>query len=81
MKGILGVRPDRQQILALQRCKLPENAALVELFRQRLEETKQSLTAAEEPVRIYRLQGRAEVLIAILDSIEKSSELLERATK
>lgn len=46
-----------------------------------LEETKTSLIAAEEPVRIHRLQGRAEVLSEFLDSVAKSDEIMERVDK
>lgn len=66
---------------SLMRCKLPESAALLELFRDRLEETKTALVAADDPVRIHRLQGRAEVLIDFLEAVEKSPEILERITK
>ena len=62
---------------ALSRCKL-ENPVLLELIRQRLEDTKRSLVAADDAVRIHRLQGRAEVLMDFLEAIEKSPEVLER---
>lgn len=77
MSIFLGPKPDRQHMQALQRCKL-ENPVILELFRQRLEETKRSLVAADDAVRIHRLQGRAEVLMDFLEAIEKSPEILER---
>lgn len=46
-----------------------------------LEDTKTSLIAAEDPVRIHRLQGRAEVLSEFLDSVSKSDEIMERVDK
>lgn len=63
---------------ALYRCKLPENEALLLLFRNKLEEVKTSLVQAEDQVRIHRLQGRAEVLMDFLESVEKSNEILDR---
>jgi hypothetical protein len=62
----------------LYRCKLPEHEALLALFRSKLEETKNSLVQAEDPVRIHRLQGRAEVLTDFLEAVEKSREILDR---
>lgn len=63
---------------ALYRCKHPESEALLSLFRNKLEETKNSLVLAEDPVRIHRLQGRAEVLTDFLEAVEKSREILDR---
>lgn len=62
----------------LYRCKLPENEALLDLFRTRLEEVKSSLVVAEDHVRIHRLQGRAEALSDFLEAVEKSPEILAR---
>jgi hypothetical protein len=78
MNIFVGPKPDRQQIQALNRCKLPENEALVRLLQVKLEETKNSLMLAEELVKLYRLQGRAEALADFLEAVEKSSEILER---
>ena len=78
MKIFVGQKPDRQQIQALMRCKLPESEALLALFRTRLDETKAALIQAEEPHRIYRLQGRAEVLADFLEAVEKSPEVFDR---
>jgi hypothetical protein len=78
MKIFVGNKPTRQQMQALQRCKLPESEALLDVFRVRLEETKTALIHAEEPARISRLQGRAETLFDFLEAVEKSSEIYER---
>ena len=78
MKIFIGQKPDRQHMFALQRCKLDENGALLDLFRKKLEETKESLMFADDPVRIHRLQGRAEVLSDFLEAVEKSSEIFDR---
>ena len=78
MKIFVGQKPDRQQIQALMRCKLPESESLLALFRVRLEETKTALIAADDPVRIHRLQGRAEALADFLEAVEKSSEVFDR---
>jgi hypothetical protein len=78
MKIFVGQKPDRKHIQALFRCKLPENEALLELFKTKLDEVKTSLVLAEDPVRIHRLQGRAEVLTDFLEAVEKSREVLDR---
>jgi hypothetical protein len=78
MKIFVGQRPDRQHMQALMRCKLPESAQLLALFRARLDETKVALMSAEEPARIYRLQGRAEALADFLEAVEKSPEVFDR---
>jgi len=78
MKIFIGQKPDPQHMQALVRCKLGENGALMDLFRKRLEETKDSLIVADDPVRIHRLQGRAEVLADFLEAVEKSSEIFDR---
>jgi flagellar biosynthesis/type III secretory pathway chaperone len=78
MKIFVGPKPDRQQIQALLRCKQPEMAALVELFRTRLEETKSALIVADDYHRICKLQGRAEVLADFLEAVEKSQEVFDR---
>jgi len=77
MKIFIGPKPDRQQVQALHRCKL-ENGALMDLFRKKLEETKDSLILADDPIRIHRLQGRAEVLADFLEAVEKSPEIFDR---
>lgn len=81
MKLFVGVKPTRQHMQALLRCKLPENEALLSLFRERLDEVKQALVAAEDTIRIHRLQGRAEMLIDFLEAVEKSPEILDRISK
>lgn len=78
MKIFVGLKPDRQHMQALNRCKLDENGALLDLFRKKLEETKVALILADEPVRIHRLQGRAEVLSDFLEAVEKSHEIFDR---
>lgn len=78
MKIFVGQKPDRKHMQALYRCKHPENEALLELFKLKLEEVKNSLVLAEDPIRIHRLQGRAEALTDFLEAVEKSREILDR---
>ena len=78
MKIFVGQKPDRKHIQALYRCKHPESEALLELFQTKLDEVKTALIQAEDPVRIHRLQGRAEVLTDFLEAVEKSQEVLAR---
>ncbi len=63
---------------ALNRCKHPEQEALLDLFKTKLDEVKTALIQAEDPVRIHRLQGRAEALTDFLEAVEKSQEVLAR---
>ena len=63
---------------ALNRCKLPENEALLKLFQEKLNEAKNALVQADNPVLLHRLQGRAETLQDFLDSVEASNEILAR---
>jgi hypothetical protein len=72
-------KTDRQQIQALARCKQPDNEALLALLRHVLEETKVSLVSASDQVRLHRLQGRAELIIDFLESVEKSVEILAKS--
>lgn len=78
MKIFVGQKPDRKHIQALTRCKQPEQEALLDLFKTKLDEVKTALVLAEDPVRIHRLQGRAEVLTDFLEAVEKSNEILAR---
>ena len=78
MKIFIGNKPDRQHMQALIRCKLQENESLLMLFKAKLEETRNSLMVAEEPHRVYRLQGQAQVLTDFLEAVEKSSEVFDR---
>jgi hypothetical protein len=78
MKIFIGQKPDRKHIQALIRCKHPESEALLDLFKTKLDEVKTALILAEDPVRIHRLQGRAEALTDFLEAVEKSQEVLAR---
>jgi len=78
MKIFVGAKPDRKHIQALIRCKHPDSEPMLDMFRKSLEETKLALIAADDPVRIHRLQGRAEVLSDFLEAVSKSPEILER---
>ena len=78
MKIFVGQKPDPQHMQALVRCKLGENGALLDLFRKKLEETKNSLVVADDLVKVHRLQGRAEVLADFLEAVERSSEIFDR---
>jgi hypothetical protein len=78
MNMILGTKPSRQELMALMRFRLPENAALVELLRTRLEAQKSSLIVADNPDHLRRLQGSARVLQDFLEAIDQSPEILER---
>jgi len=69
---------DRAQLVALVRCKSPEMAPLVQLFENVLKDLKTSLIHAAETERICRLQGKAMVIVEILEAIETAPSILER---
>lgn len=81
MSIFLSPRPEVKHVQALNKCRLPENEALISLFKQKLEEAKAALIEADEPLRIHRLQGRAELLRDFLKAVEESSSVLERLQK
>jgi hypothetical protein len=81
MSIFIGHKPDRKHIQALVRCKHDGDEHLMDLFRKTLEDTKASLVFATDPVQVYRLQGRAEVLMDFLDSVSKSVGVMERVDK
>jgi len=78
MNLFLENRPDRKYVQALNKCRLPENEGLIQLFKHKLDETKASLVTADEEHLIRRLQGRARVLQDFLEAVEESSSILER---
>jgi hypothetical protein len=78
MKTFVGVKPDRQHMQALMRCKQPESTVLLDLFKVKLEEVKAALVKADDQVQMYRLQGQAIALSDFLEAVEKSSEVFDR---
>ncbi len=78
MSIFLGPRPEVKHLQALNRCRNPENEALISLFKQKLDEVKTALVEADEPMRIHKLQGRAEVLRDFLRAVEDAPSVLER---
>jgi hypothetical protein len=78
MTMFIGHKPKKQQLTALSRCRLPENQALLDLFEAKLDEVKDSLLTADDPVLVHRLQGKASVLKEFLEAVEKSQEVLGR---
>jgi hypothetical protein len=53
---------------------------LVELMEATLSDVKESLTQADEPIRVHRLQGKAIVLKDFLELVEKASQILARGS-
>jgi len=78
MSQFIGYKPEKQQLMALVRCKSPENKALLELFEAKLAEVLDSLVKADDPATIHRLQGKATVLKEFLEAVHESQEVLER---
>jgi hypothetical protein len=80
MNVILGVKQDPQHIQALTNCKL-HNQGLVNLLQAKLDEAKNSLLSADEQIRFFRLQGRAQVLSDLLAAIDSAPELLNKVNR
>ena len=78
MSMFIGHKPNKQHVQAMFNCKAGSNAPLLDLFEAKLEEVKNSLILAEDPVVIHRLQGKASVFKEFLEAVEKSQEVLGR---
>ena len=78
MSLFIRYKPERQQLMALARCKSPENKALVELFEIVLRDVLEALVVADDQTTINRLQGKASVLKEFLIAVEESQGVLER---
>jgi arginine repressor len=79
MNVFIGHKPNRQQMQAFNVCKQQGNESqIVKAVTEALAATKESLTTAEDTVRIHRLQGAAGVLKDFLDAVEISNEVLAR---
>ena len=78
MSIFLTVQTDRQELQALVNCRTQESQALLKLFQKLIDDTMFALVKADDPVRIHRLQGRAEALKDFLEAVEKAPSVLER---
>jgi hypothetical protein len=78
MSLFIRYKPEKQQLMALARCKSPENKALVELFEMVLRDVLEALVVADDQTTINRLQGKASVLKEFLIAVEESQGVLER---
>ena len=78
MSLFIRYKPEKQQLMALARCKTPENKALVELFEMVLRDVLEALVVADDQTTINRLQGKASVLKEFLIAVEESQGVLER---
>ena len=78
MSLFIRYKPEKQQLMALARCKSPENKALVELFEIVLRDVLEALVVADDQTTINRLQGKASVLKEFLIAVEESQGVLER---
>lgn len=77
MNIFLDAKSDRKAVSALARCRNPENEGLVSLFKQILDDTKDSLIAADGD-QFRRLQGRAKALQDFIEAVEQAPQILER---
>lgn len=78
MSLFIRYKPEKQQLMALARCKSPENKALIELFETALGDVIEALVVADDQTTINRLQGKASVLKEFLIAVEESQGVLER---
>jgi hypothetical protein len=78
MNLFLSGESTRKEVEALNKCRLPELKDLIALFEKLELDTLRSLAKADESARIYRLQGRSEVLRDFLEAVEKAASVLER---
>ena len=78
MSLFIRYKPEKQQLMALVRCKSPENKALIELFETALQDILEALVVADDHTTINRLQGKASVLKEFLVAVEESQGVLER---
>ena len=62
MSLFIRYKPEKQQLMALARCKSPENKALIDLFETALQDVLEALVVADDQTTINRLQGKASVL-------------------
>jgi hypothetical protein len=78
MNLFLPSNSERKDLEALNKCNLPELANLVKLFEKLEMDTLRAVAKADESARIYRLQGRAEVLTDFLEAVKEAASVLER---
>ena len=78
MSLFIRYKPEKQQLMALARCKSPENKALIDLFETALQDVLEALVVADDQTTINRLQGKASVLEEFLIAVEESQGVLER---
>lgn len=78
MNLFLSNQTERKEVEALHKCTLHELSGLITLFKKLETENLHSLAKADESARIYRLQGRVEVLTDFLEAVEKAASVLER---
>ena len=78
MSLFIRYKPEKQQLMALARCKSPENKALIDLFETALQDVLEALVVADDQTTINRLQGKASVLKEFLIAVEESQGVLER---
>jgi len=78
MNLFLSSQTERKEAEALNKCRATELTGLIQLFERLEMETLRSLAKADTSDRIFRLQGRAEVLKDFIDAVDNASSILER---
>lgn len=65
----------KQQVEAVRRLHLSEMKPLLELLESDLEKSRAQLVRADETPKIYRLQGRVQILEDLLQSVAKAGDI------
>lgn len=78
MSLFIRYKSEKQQLMALARCKSPENKALIDLFELALQDVLEALVVADNQTAVARLQGKASILKEFLTAVEESQGVLER---
>lgn len=82
MNIFIGTKPNPQHIQTLMDCKRTDTGMkLIGILKEAVASYKDSLVAADEPVRIHRLQGSVKCLEELIDAIEISGDVMERLRK
>jgi len=66
---------DTQEIRVLAQAGSLGNGKFKQVIKKVAEEAKDRLVVADDMVRVHRLQGRVEVLDALVEAIEEASKL------
>ena len=76
---MLITKPSRQQLEALNRCRGTDFAGVMGLFHDIQTQTLAAMVKADQPMTLYRLQGRAMFIEEFLKGVDSAPEMLRRS--